>query len=97
MSDAWWVHQFTLGNLVVILTMMANLGWQMRRLVAIEEKLDEIEQQQIKDRIAHDATYQRRDVLEVALQGIHAELRAIAAAQTEVRAEIREYRSRSAH
>jgi hypothetical protein len=97
MSEQWVAAQFTVGNVVVLASMIANLGWQMRRLVAIEMKLDEIEQQQAADRVAHDQTYQRRDVLEVALQGIHAELRAIAASQAEVRAEIREHRSRSAH
>jgi uncharacterized membrane protein YcjF (UPF0283 family) len=97
MTEQWIAQQFTLGNIVVLLSMVANVGWQMRRLVAIEEKLDDIEQQQAADRIAHDQTYQRRDVLEVALQGIHAELRAIAAAQAEVRQEIREHRNRSAH
>jgi hypothetical protein len=97
MTEQWVAAQFTVGNVVVLASMIANLGWQMRRLVAIEMKLDEIEQQQAADRVAHDQTYQRRDVLEVALQGIHAELRAIAASQAEVRQEIREHRNRSAH
>jgi hypothetical protein len=88
-QGSWLAGQVTLGNVLVVASMLANIGYQMRRLMGIEQKLDEIERQQESDRTALERTYQRRDVLEVILSSINTQLGHIVSQQRDIKDEIR--------
>lgn len=48
MNETWFAHQVTLGNIIVGLSMVANIGYQMRRLMGIEKDLHDLRTQQDK-------------------------------------------------
>lgn len=47
MAADWVQAQVTIGNILVVLSMVANIGYQMRRLQGIEKDLARMEQQHI--------------------------------------------------
>lgn len=61
MSAEWVAQQFTLGNLAVVASMVANIGYQMRRLYGIEQELHDI-----KDKQRTGAEQRERDRQELA-------------------------------
>lgn len=58
----WVAQQVTLGNLAVVASMLANIGYQMRRLYGIEKELGQIQETQ-----ARAATQREQDHREWAL------------------------------
>lgn len=64
MADPNWIaEQVTLGNIIVGLSMVANIGYQMRRLMGIEQDLAGLKRQQEKA-----AQQQREDKAELEAQ-----------------------------
>ena len=108
MPEAWWVQQITLGNILVLLSMVANLGYQMRRLAGIERDLEGLKVQARRDKLeieqqldiaarTIEQTYSRKDVQAETMERISQSLAAIAAQQAEIRTELREMRQRQGH
>lgn len=77
MTDSWWAAQFTIGNILTILSLAVSIGWQMRRLAEIEDDLVAIKVRQSKDAEYIAATYERKDVMAAMLQSINLQLHAI--------------------
>jgi hypothetical protein len=72
MSEASWLTaQVTIGNIVVVLSMVANIGYQMRRLLGIETDLQALRAQQdraVKQR--HDDKVELEARLDAAARSI---------------------------
>ena len=78
MPEAHWLaDQFTLGNIVTIISLAMSVGWQLHRLTQIEADLSEIKRQQFEDMRVIASTYERRDVMAATLQSIHLQLHTI--------------------
>lgn len=75
--ESWFTAQFTVGNIVTILSLAVSVGWQMHRLTRLENDLHEIKEQQVEDVRVIARTYERKDVMTATLQGIHLQLQAI--------------------
>ncbi len=81
----WLIEQFTLGNIVTIISLAMSIGWQAHRLTVFERdlrtqeaRLTENARNQ-KEQLAEmmrlvEATYERRDVMAVTLQGVYTQL-----------------------
>ena len=108
MHEIWWTQQVTMGNVLVVLSMVANIGYQMRRLGGIERDLEALKVQARTDKIeieqqldvaarTIEATYSRKDVQAETMERISQSLAAIATQQAEIRTELREMRQRQGH
>jgi hypothetical protein len=73
----WLETQFTLGNIITILSLASSVGWQLHRLSQIEADVLDLKRQQATDMATIASTYERRDVMAVTLQGIQVQLHAI--------------------
>jgi hypothetical protein len=78
MHEAHWLtEQFTLGNVVTVLSLALSVGWQLHRLTQIETDLAEIKRQQLHDMQVIASTYERKDVMSATLHSINLQLHTI--------------------
>lgn len=79
--NAWFLEQFTVGNVVTLVGLIASAGWHARRVVEVEKSVQTIatqlelqQQRRDADLIHIAAIYQRKDVQAESLASIDRQL-----------------------